>query len=203
MIKEHEQKLLLGGKEFGEKEKKELKRYNELKSKYQKERQEQKEFLKKHAIENDNVSIVNRQYENIKEKLEDKNKYLRELNERYKSNITEIKDLKKENQDQKEALLNDIREQSEDITFYQKLVEIIYSKEEIERIQEKSRWDEEMDIWRIPNFFMQYNQDDLWDLPKVSRASEPCKRGFDDPFNNGFEPIAQEQKMHIDRKSVV
>ena len=79
---------------------------------------------------------------------------IRKLREKYKASQMEIEDLQRENQYGKEDLLETIRELEKDLKFANNVMKIALSSSEIEKIKEKSRWDENKTEWRVPMFVL-------------------------------------------------
>jgi len=172
MINEYEEKLISGGKEFKKKQKEEQARYKELKERYKQQRENQKKLLEEQKKRDRKMELAEQQCQDIKEKLKSKDTLIKELKAKYKSELSEIRDLKKENQDEKESLLNSIREQNLHIKFYQRVVDILLTAEELEKIQKKAKWSEELNEWVIQSFRLQYPQSELLKLPKISPHTE-------------------------------
>lgn len=173
MIGEYEQKLISGGKEFEKKQKEEQSRYKELRERYRKQRENQKKLLKEQRKKDAEMEQAEQRYLNAREELKDRSEQIQELKAKYKAELSEIRDIKRENQDEKESLLDTIREQNSDIKFYQKVVEALLTTEEMERIQKKAKWNEELNEWTITPFAFQYPQAELLKLPKLPYPHEP------------------------------
>eukprot|EP00826_Nyctotherus_ovalis_P052269 TRINITY_DN6603_c0_g1_i4.p1 TRINITY_DN6603_c0_g1~~TRINITY_DN6603_c0_g1_i4.p1 ORF type:complete len:681 (+),score=237.15 TRINITY_DN6603_c0_g1_i4:384-2426(+) len=172
LIGEYEQKLISGGKEFEKKQKEEQTRYKELKERYRKQRNNQRKLLEEQRKKDEEMELAEQKFYNIREELRDKDSLIKELIAKYKSELSEIRDLKRENQDEKELLLDTIREQNLDINFYQRVAEVLFTEEELERVQERARWNEEADEWVLQPFTLQYPQAELPKLPRIGNAPE-------------------------------
>ena len=77
-----------------------------------------------------------------------------------------MNDIKEEYQNEKDVLLDEIREQSQEIDFYKRLVEIVMPEKDVDKIRKKTTWDDESNSWTIPLFVMQGKQVLLPKLPK-------------------------------------
>jgi hypothetical protein len=86
---------------------------------------------------------------------------------KYESASNEIGDLEKEHQAEKETLLDTIRDQNQEVEYYKKVVEIMMSEGEMEKIKSKAEWDDESKAWTIPLFIVQNKQVLLPKLPKA------------------------------------
>ena len=103
---------------------------------------------------------LERMINEYEEELKDKDTLIKELKAKYKSKLSKIRD-------EKESLLDSIREQNSVIKFYKKVVDILLTAEELEEIQKEARWSEELNEWVIEAFRLQYLQSGLFKLPKI------------------------------------
>mmetsp|Transcript_24422 Transcript_24422/g.24001 ORF Transcript_24422/g.24001 Transcript_24422/m.24001 type:complete len:82 (-) Transcript_24422:50-295(-) len=66
----------------------------------------------------------------------------------------ELSDLKEENMDNKEDLLETIREMDKDLKFSSKVNEMLLSEQELYKVRDKAQWDENRLEWKIPHFYL-------------------------------------------------
>ena len=74
------------------------------------------------------------------------------------SSLAEINDIQHEHQDEKENLLNSIRDQNQELDFYKKVIEIILSEDEMNEIKKRTKHDIDSDEWIVPMFSFQDKQ---------------------------------------------
>ncbi len=98
--------------------------------------------------------LVEKHYKNLQEEVDDMRNIIRKLREKYKASQMEIEDLQRENQYGKEDLLETIRELEKDLKFANNVMKIALTGNEIEKIKEKSRWDDNKAEWRVPMFVL-------------------------------------------------
>ncbi len=79
---------------------------------------------------------------------------IKKLRERYRASQIEIEDLQRENQYNKEELLETIRDLEKDLKFANGIVKIAMTNYEVEKIRGKANWDENRQEWRIPMFYL-------------------------------------------------
>ena len=96
--------------------------------------------------------LVEKQYKNLQEEVDDMRNIIRKLREKYKASQMEIEDLQRENQYGKEDLLETIRELEKDLKFSTNVMKIALSNSEIEKIRGKSHWDDNRGEWKVPTF---------------------------------------------------
>ena len=71
---------------------------------------------------------------------------------KYKNALYEIEDLKRENEYEKETLLDSIRDQQKEIEFYEEVLKNILSQEEINKIRSHTIWSEAANKYKVPPF---------------------------------------------------
>ena len=167
LLKQLEQKMICGGHEFEEKQKEHTKKHTELQQKLKKQRQKEKKLIAEQQKKTEEIQLVAKEYLNIQEELKDKSLILEAEKEKYEAAVSEIKDLQKEHQEEKEGLLDSIREGNQETEFYKKIIEIMVSDSELEKIKNKSSWDDESKAWTVPLFVVQNKQVLLPKLPKT------------------------------------
>lgn len=98
--------------------------------------------------------------------FEENSMVLKELRERYKGALQEIKDLEEEHENDHAELLNTVREQEHEIKLLKGMLEMLLTDKEIKTIRRKSMFDEETQEWEIPYFQLQKKE---ISFPKLSR----------------------------------
>ena len=84
--------------------------------------------------------------------LEEKNKIIAKLRNKIKFLESEVRDLRYENERDREDFTNAIREMYKENKLYQGMLKVMLSDGEIKRITELSKWNEENEEWRIQTF---------------------------------------------------
>lgn len=77
---------------------------------------------------------------------------MEKLRDKYKKAQAEIKDMRREQQSEKEELLDIIRDQEKIVKFSNKVIGILLTDNELYKLNEKSKWDDERNEWTIPLF---------------------------------------------------
>jgi len=77
---------------------------------------------------------------------------MEKLRSKYKGAEAEIKDLTTEHQQQKSELLDIVRSQEKAVKFSNKVMQILLSENELYKLHQRSRWDDERGDWTIPLF---------------------------------------------------
>jgi len=176
ILSKMQQKLVVGGKALEEKEKDRAKEVREMQLKLEKQKQVEKQLFKQKQQQEEEKLMVEQQYHDLQEEVDDNRKIIKELRNRYKAALSEIDDIKKENQDNNEDNLITIRDQGSEIEFYQKLVKNLLKPEEVSQIKAKSKQLE--DGWSIPPFVLKKHE---VNFPKLSRGK--AKAMVEDEFN--------------------
>ena len=165
MLKQMEQKLLFGGQEFEQREKEQTEKYKEMQQVLRKQRLKEKKLREEQQKKQEELLAAEKEYKNVQEELRDKTELIKELREKEKGFASEIRDLQQEHQGEKESLLESIREQNRDLEFYRRTIEIMMSEKETKQIKDKSKWNDENNVWSIPLFVVQNKQVTLPKLP--------------------------------------
>ena len=102
----------------------------------------------------------------------------KEVKTKYVANLQELKDIQNEHEDEKEQLLDTIREQEKDVKKFSAILNILMNQEQIEHIVNNSEWNEETKEWKVPSFVYKEKNSGL---PKLSShsISTPSKELID------------------------
>ena len=131
--KEMERKLIKGGDEKDDKEKRKFKEYREKQIKAKDESKRKKDMIEEKRKEEEES------LQNDVNKLRNKTKYLE----------SEIRDLRYENERDREDMMETIKELNKESKLYHGMLKIMLSDAEIKRIIELSKYNEENDQWKI------------------------------------------------------
>jgi kinesin family protein 3/17 len=149
IIKDMEQKLMVGGDGVEGKEKTQAKAYREFQLKLQKQKVKETR-LKEEQLKREEELMTNLQ--DVQDAADEKGKLVLKLRKRYKAALNEIKDLDEEHQSEKSELLDSIRSLERDLDFYKSIVDILISENELYKIKAKSKYDVENNKWTVPPF---------------------------------------------------
>lgn len=91
--------------------------------------------------------------------LQEENAALRRITEelrlKYKSALSEIKDINHEHELEKEGILENVRDLEHECDFLLKTMEYLLPKGELRNIRKRSKFDEINNAWRVPPFVLQ------------------------------------------------
>ena len=79
-----------------------------------------------------------------------------------------MKDLNREHHEEKQDLINEIRNQRDELKFCKKVMALMLRPDEIARIRSKASYSDELDDWTVPAFI--FKQKDLV-FPKLNGMS--------------------------------
>ncbi|CAG9323806.1 unnamed protein product [Blepharisma stoltei] len=166
MIEEIQKKLIAGGEELNKAEKERLNAQREFRNKLKKQRQREKALAEENRKKEEEMLMKEKQYQNLQEEVDDLRKVIMKLRLKYKSSLAEIDDLNHENEQEKEGLLETIRSKDRETEFLHKVFEFMLPPNELQKIRQRSRWDEDNHEWKIPAFVIQQKQITFPKLPK-------------------------------------
>lgn len=111
---------------------------------------------------------------------------MEKLRDKYKKAQAEIKDMQREQQGEKEELLDIIRDQEKIVKFSNKVIGILLSDNELYKLNEKSKWDEERGEWTIPMFTLNSKSKEI-SFPTINAKQrvEQMKEDRDIFFDEG------------------
>lgn len=95
---------------------------------------------------------------------------MEKLRAKYKAAESEISDLTHEHQQQKTELLDIIRSQEKAVKFSNKVMNILFTENELYKLHNKSKWDEERGDWAIPLFTFNPKNKDI-SFPSINAKS--------------------------------
>ena len=167
MITKLEEQLVVGGREIEEREKEQARKQREMQEQLRKQRQKEKRLLEEQQKKEAEIQEVEHNYLSVQEELLMKNKAVEDLSGKYQAAKAEIEDLHKEHQGEKETLLDTIREQTQELELYRRIIDIMMSEGELDKVKSKATWDDELNTWNVPLFLVQNKQVMLPRLPKT------------------------------------
>lgn len=130
--------------------------------------------------------LMERDYNDLQEEVNDKSKLLGKLRKRYKAALAEIQDLEGEHYNEKADLLETIRTMEVDLGFYKAIVEMLMNENNLYKIKSKSSYNDEKSEWEVPPFIMKGQTMNLPKLgfQKAMRFVEEEKNGQMVEFKN-------------------
>ncbi|CDW75636.1 kinesin motor domain containing protein [Stylonychia lemnae] len=198
LIQELEKKLVVGGQTLEEKEREQVKKQREIQLQLRQEKKKQKQLLEDKRKKDEEMLLVERNYKNLQEEVDDMREIIKKLRDKYKSAQQEIQDLQQETQFNKEDLLDTIRQQDKDVKFANKIMQILLSENESYKIKQRSQWDENKQDWKVPLFFLVPYQKDV-QFPNINAQSRvnQAKDDRDIQFEDETDKMLQTQsKLH-------
>jgi len=141
-----------GANKINENEKKKFKEYREGQLKQREEQKKKKMMLEAKKKEDDELLTKEKQYNDVQTELVDKKKIISKLNEKIKFLDSEIRDLKYENERDKEDMTNENKELSKENKLYYGILRMVLTENEIKKIIDFSTWKEEKEEWKIHPF---------------------------------------------------
>ena len=96
--------------------------------------------------------FVQGNYTSLQQEVDSMRQIMEKLRAKYKAAESEIGDLTQEHQQQKSELLDIIRTQEKAVKFSNKVMGILLSENELYKLHQKSKWDDERGDWTIPLF---------------------------------------------------
>lgn len=111
---------------------------------------------------------IEKNYKSLNEEVEEMKARFREIKTKYVANLQELKDIQNEHEDEKEELLDTIREQEKEAKKYQAVLAVLMTQEQIDHVINNSEWNEEKKEWIVPYFT--YKEKNMG-LPKLGNPS--------------------------------
>lgn len=96
--------------------------------------------------------LVEKDYQSLSEEVEEQRKLMKLLRNKYKDAIDEITDLGKEHFQEKEVLLESLREMEQEMELYKSICNMAFNHDEIEKISTRARYDSDQRQWIVPQF---------------------------------------------------
>ena len=110
------------------------------------------ELLQSKKKQEEEIKLFERKYTTIQDELLALRRSNKELYARFTGQQTEIDDLNREHENEKENLLDTIREQEKELSFYENLVDLIMTKEDLIKVRGHSLFSESQNRYKIPPY---------------------------------------------------
>ncbi|CAG9314722.1 unnamed protein product [Blepharisma stoltei] len=166
MIQEIQLQLIAGGEQLDKAEKERLKAQRDFRNKLKKQKQKEKALAEENRKKEEEMLMKEKEYQNLQEEVDDLRKVIMKLRLKYKSSLAEIEDLNHEHEIEKEGLLETIRSKERETDFLHRVFEFMLPPNELQKIRQRSRWDDDNHEWKIPAFVIQQKQITFPKLPK-------------------------------------
>jgi hypothetical protein len=187
MLVEMEAKMVHSGENIEEeKERIEAKAFREYQLKLKKQKRKQTKLLDEQKRKDEDLLLIEHEYNDLQEEVNDKTKLLNKLRKKYKGALAEIQDLESEHYNEKAELLDTIRTMDIDLGFYKAIVDILLNESNLYKIKSKSAYDDEKQEWDIPPFVLKGKQ---VNLPKL--GLQKAKRFIEEEKNNHIVEFKQ------------
>ena len=158
MIKEMEQRLVVGGNALGgeqnPEEKERLRQQRALQIKLRNERKKQKQLMEDKHKKEEQLLLQQQQYSSLQEEVEQNRKIIEKLRAKYTQIDKELRDVREEAEEHKEGMLDTIREQEREVEFLNLVTRALLKDFELQNLREKSRYDEFNQRWVLPVFYV-------------------------------------------------
>ena len=149
------QKLISGGEQS----------FSGAKDKLRAQREKRRNIKKK--VNKTDEDEDKKKFSSPQEEIEDLKRTVKKLKGNYRAALAEIEDLHKEHEREKEELLEAIRNKDKENGFFVKVFEFLIPVQEIQKIKNLSRFDENNHQWHIKPFTVQNRQTVFPKLPKA------------------------------------
>jgi hypothetical protein len=119
---------------------------------FRKQKKAQEELLQEKKKQDEEFKLFERKYASLQDELLALRKSNKELYSRFSAQKTEIDDLNREHELEKENLLDTIREQEKELSFYEDLVDLVLTKEDLIKVRGQSLFSESLNRYKIPPY---------------------------------------------------
>lgn len=151
LIEDFEKNRVVGGKG----NENNVKEYKEMKKKIQQQHEKAEKLLVEKQKAEEEMLLAEKKFQNLQEEVEELRKINKKLKRNYKNVVDDLKDLRTENEVNREELLDSIREQERDLKLFHGMLKIMLKPEEINKVKQASVWDDNVADYRIPPFTFQ------------------------------------------------
>ena len=149
-----ERKLVQRDQALDDQERKKSKKLRKMQLALKKQREKEKFLLEQKQKEEEEKLFYEKQYKDRNEEFEEHKKVLKEIRERYKGALQEIKDLEEEHEKEHAQLIDTIRQQEHELKLYKGMLGMMLKDNEIEKVRRKCMFDDEKQEWEIPVFIL-------------------------------------------------
>ena len=149
-LKKMEEKLLVGSKAM-EQAMKQEKELQKARMELEERKLAEKRLADDMANKEDEFLLYEKKYASVTEELEDKKKKLQKVYQKFQQAKSELQDQTNEISREREVYMEQIRDLSRQLKLKNLVIENFIPGEEVEKIEERCEWSDEIDNWLIPN----------------------------------------------------
>lgn len=158
LIKEIQEKLVVGGEELDKIDKDRLKAQKMFRRKLKQQKKREKKIIEDKKKQDEDLDKLDKKYQDGQEEIEDLRRIVKDLRVKYKGTIQEINQLNHEIEYQKEDIYEDLRALTVENEFLTGIIEKTLPLKELELIKKKSEYEEINHKWIIPDFSIENKQ---------------------------------------------
>lgn len=113
----------------------------------------QAQFEEQQRAKEEEVLLVETQYQDLQSEVEDMRKLIKAFRHKYKQAVQEIKDLNQEHFRERQELFKACQTFEQDAQLYREiLLKGIVSEADLKNLAEKCAWNDDKKMWVIPRF---------------------------------------------------
>ncbi|CAD8188504.1 unnamed protein product [Paramecium octaurelia] len=183
LMQAKEKMVVTGGKASEE----EKKKYRLQQKKLKQQSQDHEKLLEEREKQKDELYEIEQKYQSVQEEIEALRKKNLRLRKAHKEAMVEIKDIQKENEQDKEELLESIRALERENTLYLRILLTLFKEDELQSLKGDCVYDEEKKDYKVPPFIFKQN--------KVSYPSLPYKEA-----QEYIENLKDQRQLQINPK---
>ena len=161
-LKELEEKLAQGNNKVQETEMIKMQEYREIQLKLEEEKRIQDKLLKEKIQKEEEMIMVERDYQTLQEEVDEQRKLIRVLRNKYKEAVEEIKDLSAEANNEREYLGTALMEMQKEMSLYKSVLHVAFTHDEVDRIVSRSKYNPDNKVWKVPQFMFRQNKLNLF-----------------------------------------
>lgn len=180
MIKEIQNKLVHGGEELNKVEKQRLKAQKKFRRKLKIQKRREQQLIEEKKKKEEEILNIEKKYQSAHEELDDLRNIVKELRNKYKATMNDIKNANHYIEDEKENIYEDLRFVNIENDFLTGMLEKVLPTSELEVIKKRSIYDKINKKWVVPEFFIE-NKQTLFPkiTPDIQKYNNPAARVHD------------------------
>lgn len=102
--------------------------------------------------------LVQQTYNDLQQEVEGQREIVKKLQEKYKTHEHEINDLNKEFVNEKQDLILGLKNVTDELQFYKKMISMVLRPDEIKAIRRKTTYNEETESYCVPPFIFKQKE---------------------------------------------
>ena len=152
LIADIQNRVHKGGENLMNNDKKAVKEQRERRLKLRNKKSKQALQLQKRREEQEAALMEKCEFGSLEEEAEESRNIIAKLRQRCQGAVSEIDDLQKEHEENREDILGNLRNQEHEINFYIQVVNSIFSQAEQKKIRNRAVFDSRNSKWMTPSF---------------------------------------------------